>query len=118
MEFLNAASEILLYAYVFTFCAAPAAIGYLMGRYADLPIRIPIAAWIIISGYPMVKYSNHGFHEAYIPGTVLYAALCALGLFLKSKRKNIKFVSMHHSDWITVILSTIIYLSTYQRPSV
>ena len=118
MEFIKTVSEILLYTYFFTFCVAPAVIGYLMGRYANFLTRIPLAAWIIVAGYPMVKFSRHGFHEVYIPGTILYIALCVLGLLHKSRRKKIKFVSMHHSDWITVTLSTIIYLTVYQRPLV
>ena len=104
-----------LYSFIYSFGLFPAFLGFICGRYLSLWIRLIPVFFIILTGYWMCKFSDHGF-SAYVFGTVFYITMCILGLNLRAKRLKIRFIKLHHVDWLTLSVALIIFLLVYVKP--
>ncbi|OQY03372.1 MAG: hypothetical protein B6I25_08190 [Planctomycetales bacterium 4572_13] len=98
-----------LYSFIFSFGLFPAFLGFICGRYLPLWARLIPVFFIILTGYWMCKFSDHGF-SAYVFGTILYIIMCILGLALRAKHLKIRFMKLHHIDWLVLSASLLIFV--------
>jgi hypothetical protein len=101
--------------YAYTLWAGPALLGYLLGRWVPAPIRVLPLVIILTAGYLWTWYSDHGF-SGYVLGNLVYAGFCAGGLWQRAKDRKVSFWSLHHYDWITVLVATLVMRIAYLRP--
>ena len=107
----------LLYSFIFSFGLFPVALGFICGRYLPLWARLIPVFFIILTGYWMCKYSDHGFFS-YKLGTIFYIVMCVLGLHLKAKHLKKRFMQLHHVDWLALSAALLTFALIYVRPSV
>jgi hypothetical protein len=107
---------ILFMIYLRTFLAAPLISGFFLGRYAPVLIRYIIALWIIDAGIYFCIGSEHGF-EGYVLGNFLFIVTTMTGLSLRAKAKHMDFWAQKHLDWILVLVSTVLFMCLYVRPT-
>ena len=82
-----------------TLSVVPCLIGYLAYRYTQLGIRIIPTGLQFFAGLWAILYRAHKFNE-YCFLLLLYAASCALGLLLRTRRERKSFWDEYHFDWL------------------
>ena len=102
--------------YFMTAGIGPALLGYCLGRWTPVYVRAIPLLFIIPAGMWWTLNSDHGF-EIYVLGNLLYTGFLIRGLMRKARDREVAFWSLHHFDWITVGIATVLMMVTYRHPS-
>ncbi len=101
--------------YVFTLGFGPALAGYVCGRWMPVYVRaLPLLA-VLASGYWWTRYSAHAFAH-YLFANVLYVVFTILAMAQRAKKRQARFWSLNHFDWITAAIATALMALFYTRP--
>ena len=93
--------------YFFTAGIGSAVLGYCLGRW--VPVYIRLIPWLVI--LPMCAYWGRDscpLLELCILGNLTYAYFCRRGLKRKAEDRGIAFEDLPHFDWIIVVAATIL----------
>jgi hypothetical protein len=101
--------------YFLTMGIGPALLGYACGRWMPAPVRVIPLLFILPAGYWWTINSDHWF-ESYVIGNFLYALFCMAGVRRRATDRGVPFWSLHHFDWITVFIATVVMMFVYVRP--
>ena len=103
--------------YFMTAGIGPALLGYCLGRWAPAYVRAIPLLFILPAGMWWTLNSDHWF-EIYVVGNLLYAGFLVRGLIRRARDREVAFWSLHHLDWITIAIATVLMMVTYRHPSI
>lgn len=95
-------------------------VGFVIGAHqfglrAPLWLRLTLVTIVVVAEAFMIPGSVHGF-ETLILLNWCYVIGVPFGLLFRSWRKEERFLSFHHTDWLILAIASIVMKARYVHP--
>ena len=94
----------------------PAVVGFFMGRYCPLVVRLVVVVPALHYGYLMVARRGHCFGQLYLLPVMCYTFAVAFGLGLRERYGKTNAGIWQNLDWVILLVAAMVFAALYRRP--